>query len=322
MAANHLMATMERNLLQVLRHGPVVGLRTLAEITEGRLLRSAADVGRLVNYVSVMRHLEAQGALRMATNASSVRVTVTRKGRRLLAPQGESLFSRVTNIAAVAAVAALAGCAVPETVPARKPLMGFPTVTGLGQVRDPQTGATYFVPCDPCAAPSIKTPVGIAIEENLVPRQVPAARSQEQTSTRLLPALAPVVPRSEAVPVPNPAIEPSPGFVLFDTASAQLGANGLAVIKSMVPYAMGAESIVIRGQADNTGNIAGNRRLALARALAVRMALINAGVPAIKIKAMYCTTCYTASNDTEDGRKQNRRAEISLSHAKSSTTMR
>lgn len=66
------------------------------------------------------------------------------------------------------------------------------------------------------------------------------------------------------------------------------------------------------GQTDSTGTTAGNERLALARARIVRAALIAAGVPASKIKTTTCLTCFAGDNSTEEGKRQNRRAEIAV----------
>ena len=51
---------------------------------------------------------------------------------------------------------------------------------------------------------------------------------------------------------------------------------------------------------------------ALARARIVRAALIAASIPASKIKATTCLTCFAGDNGTEEGKRQNRRAEIAI----------
>lgn len=318
MAAHNTLTALERSLLRALLSGSVMGLRALAERAEGRPLRDTSDLDLLSRYVAAIRTLMDRNMLYKTHNSASLRLNLTRAGRRAVIHQ-EPIFSRfarlATSLATVTAFAAITGCAVQDTMPIRKPLMGFPTVTGLGQVRDPQTGAAYFVPCNPCAAPTVKTPVAVIAEENLLPaRPTPIMQPQRPIVATLAEPRTPIVPRAEQEPARIVAAEAAVGHVLFGSASARLDAAGLATVNGFAARAKAAAAVTVSGQVDNTGTPAGNRRLALARAQAVRSALVAAGVPAAKIKTGYCTTCYPASNDTEEGRKQNRRAEISISN--------
>jgi len=69
--------------------------------------------------------------------------------------------------------------------------------------------------------------------------------------------------------------------------------------------------VTINGYTDNTGTYAVNERVANGRADAVRTFLINSGVSASRLSAnAYPMTGYVASNDTPEGRAQNRRVEI------------
>jgi outer membrane protein OmpA-like peptidoglycan-associated protein len=69
--------------------------------------------------------------------------------------------------------------------------------------------------------------------------------------------------------------------------------------------------IVVEGHTDNVGGNEANQKLSLARAQAVRQALIEAGVNQNIIKAAgFGKTKPIADNDTAVGRQQNRRVEV------------
>lgn len=72
-------------------------------------------------------------------------------------------------------------------------------------------------------------------------------------------------------------------------------------------------SIEIEGHTDNQGSAAHNKELSTNRAGAVYRFLIEKGVSATRLKYQgYSSTKSVASNDTEEGRKQNRRIEIKV----------
>jgi chemotaxis protein MotB len=78
------------------------------------------------------------------------------------------------------------------------------------------------------------------------------------------------------------------------------------------------DSIVISGHADSTGNAQDNRTLSANRANAVLGYLLeNGGYGLQQYSKCFCAAGYgdtrpVASNDTEEGRAQNRRIEISI----------
>lgn len=325
MAAHNSLTVLESTLLRALQNGPVVGLRALAERAEGRALASSSDLPALARYTAAMRELMNRGLIAKTATTRTIRLSLTRAGRRAMNATTPffSGFSRLAlSLASATALVAVAGCAVPESIQLRKSLMGFPTITGLAQVRDAQTGAAYFVPCDPCAGPSVKTPVAVIAEERLQPvaRIAPVPQRQDLIATLAVP----VVPVAVAAAPPPARIEPkavaaaspevaAPRVFLFGNSASALDAGALASLKAYAKKTGTTTTFEVRGQTDNTGTAAGNKRLALARAQAVRSALISAGVAADKIKASSCIDCFVASNDTEEGRHQNRRAELSQS---------
>ena len=218
-------------------------------------------------------------------------------------------------------------------------LMGAPVLTGLAQVRDPQTGTDYFVPCNPCAAPTPKTPMlgsaDVAPEANGKPAARPqpsilAKLDAHTVATLAMPAEVDAIPAGSAQltddvrPVTVVAVGPATAAPVAVTASrslrslpfsssvANLNDEAKRGLSELLPLAMTAERVLIRGRTDSTGTAAGNRALAIARAATVRAAFVSGGVDPRKLKVTYCVTCFVASNDTEAGRSANRRVEVEL----------
>jgi len=101
-------------------------------------------------------------------------------------------------------------------------------------------------------------------------------------------------------------------LVRFAAATAVLGPGGKRAVTELVPWAKQAEKVHVRGGADSSGNPAHNRELAMARATAVSSAFVAAGVDRERISKSYCTDCFIASNETEAGRRLNRRVDVEL----------
>lgn len=71
--------------------------------------------------------------------------------------------------------------------------------------------------------------------------------------------------------------------------------------------------LIIRGHTDNTGSSSANLELSVDRANAVKDYLVQQGVSSDRIAAFgYGETRPIASNDTQEGREQNRRVELDL----------
>ena len=159
----------ESALLRVLAVGPVTGVCALAERAAGRVLRDDADLDLLCDAVGAVRSLIARGMVAAKPRGSTARFRLTRVGRRALRERrGEGPRKPLGwSVGVVALAAGLAGCASPQPTQPRALLMGHPVLTGLAQVRDPHTGTDYFVPCNPCAAPTPKTPVLVGAADDL-----------------------------------------------------------------------------------------------------------------------------------------------------------
>jgi outer membrane protein OmpA-like peptidoglycan-associated protein/uncharacterized protein YidB (DUF937 family) len=110
----------------------------------------------------------------------------------------------------------------------------------------------------------------------------------------------------------------------FATGSAVLPESAMPQIQSAADRIKGLPAgtmIEIGGHTDNTGNAAANMALSQRRADAVRNALIQDGVSPTMLTAKgFGDTRPIASNDTPDGRLQNRRTEFTVAGATTSTT--
>ena len=101
--------------------------------------------------------------------------------------------------------------------------------------------------------------------------------------------------------------------ILFATGSSRLSDNARARLEAVAaevrPWA--AAAVVVVGHTDSTGTVAGNERLGLDRAEAVRVALVDLGLPAELLTVdSQGQRCPIATNDTAEGRSRNRRVEV------------
>jgi outer membrane protein OmpA-like peptidoglycan-associated protein len=125
---------------------------------------------------------------------------------------------------------------------------------------------------------------------------------------------------SEPAPSAPPPPPPPQRFVLqgvqFDTGKATLTASSHARLDTIVEYMTHKKSaqIEISGHTDNVGNKKDNKKLSQQRADAVRDYLVSKGIDAGRIRTVgYGDERPIASNDTPEGRQQNRRIEAAES---------
>lgn len=103
------------------------------------------------------------------------------------------------------------------------------------------------------------------------------------------------------------------GGILFPTGKYTLNANAK---KDLTGFAANLNNnpgtnVQILGFTDNTGSYAVNQKLSAERADAVLTYLVNSGVSPTRLTAKGIPMAdYVASNDTPEGRAQNRRVEI------------
>ena len=101
----------------------------------------------------------------------------------------------------------------------------------------------------------------------------------------------------------------------FQTGSDKLSADGVAQLSSVVPdlKACPEAKLTVVGHTDNTGTDAINAPLSEARAKSVTAYLVSQGIAADAITSKgEGSSNPVASNDTEAGRAQNRRTEITV----------
>jgi len=100
----------------------------------------------------------------------------------------------------------------------------------------------------------------------------------------------------------------------FSIGSARITEQSAPLLDQLA-QAVGAcnVDITVEGHTDSTGSASLNDGLSLARANAVREAMIVRGIPAERIFAEgYGSSRPVSSNDTPDGRNQNRRIEFKV----------
>lgn len=117
---------------------------------------------------------------------------------------------------------------------------------------------------------------------------------------------------------PEPGAPPPPAEglvldgILFGRGSASIEAESNPRLDRVVEYMthMASARIRIAGHTDNVGDARRNQQLSESRAEAVRAYLISHGIDASRVEAIgYGDAHPVATNDTEEGRAQNRRIE-------------
>ena len=158
-----------------------------------------------------------------------------------------------------------------------------------------------FGHCVPPACPT-RTPKTLATNSSVrtVDRAAPSTSPQSIPSEPLTPPTSPKIDTSRTI------------IVQFGLGSAKLSSAARSILNKAMSALLSAHQITIIGRTDNTGPLAFNESLALARALAVRDHLLSTHprlTPTLSVKARGAC-CFIASNDTLGGRTQNRRAEV------------
>jgi len=136
-------------------------------------------------------------------------------------------------------------------------------------------------------------------------------------------------PAAEPAPVPTPAPAPAPvapapaavaavtlqAAALFDFDKAVLKPAGKASLDALVAdlSKVNVETVIAVGHTDATGSDSYNQRLSIRRVEAVKAYLVSKGVPADRIKTEGKGESQpVASNQTREGRAQNRRVDIEV----------
>lgn len=101
----------------------------------------------------------------------------------------------------------------------------------------------------------------------------------------------------------------------FASGSATIDSTSMNEVKNIseIMKAFPAVNIKVGGYTDNTGDDAANLKLSSERAAAVKAALVATGIADIRLESEgYGEQHPVASNDTEEGRSQNRRIAVSV----------
>jgi len=103
--------------------------------------------------------------------------------------------------------------------------------------------------------------------------------------------------------------------VNFDSGKSSLRAESFKSLNELVDYLKLKPKLVIEiaGHTDNIGNSEVNLKLSQERANTVKAYLLKKGIPASRVKAQgYGDNEPISSNDTPEGRQQNRRTEVRI----------
>jgi outer membrane protein OmpA-like peptidoglycan-associated protein len=178
--------------------------------------------------------------------------------------------------------------------------MATPPVSHIAQID--HGPSAHFAQCiEPaCPVKTLKTLAVVASDD------MPVLHSSPRP---VAPSAPPQAAQRASVEAPR---KPQVIVLQFATDSAVLTPAHKALLSSHA-HALGrAERIVILGRTDDVGAANPNQAIALARAAAVRDHLRRL-VPALPTDTRIDARglcCYAASNDTEEGRAQNRRVEL------------
>lgn len=111
------------------------------------------------------------------------------------------------------------------------------------------------------------------------------------------------------------AIDEISKHVKFHTNSSVLTTQSHATLDKLVEHLKKLKDpkLTVKGHTDNVGSVAANKRLSLARANAVKAYLVSKGIAAADIKTVGVGPDKPiATNNTPEGRAQNRRVEIKV----------
>jgi outer membrane protein OmpA-like peptidoglycan-associated protein/uncharacterized protein YuzE len=148
-------------------------------------------------------------------------------------------------------------------------------------------------------------------------RALPARTATQASGPVTTPTPTPV-----STPAPSPTRLPLPKVLVFDnqsgikfapnqTALPAAAQTVLVDVAERLKAAPAGALFEIGGHTDNRGSESYNKRLSLQRAESVRQFLVKQGVPAALLQVKgYGGAKSRASNESEEGKEQNRRIEI------------
>ena len=160
------------------------------------------------------------------------------------------------------------------------------------------------------AAAKAMVPAAAAPAPGAGGRSAEGAQAANQKALAALKSLPPGYSADDLVEVLNASV------ITFETGSAVIAASDRDFLRTVANSIAGAPAgsmVEIGGHTDSTGNAEANLALSQARADAVRDELVGFGGNAATLIAKgYGGTRPVASNDTVEGREQNRRIEFTV----------
>lgn len=141
------------------------------------------------------------------------------------------------------------------------------------------------------------------------------ARASAESSRQLAEELAEKVGELEARPTERGLVL-TLGDVLFDFGESNLKSGGMDTVNKLGRFLneYPERRILIEGFTDSVGSEAFNKTLSTMRAESVKDALMNNGVRSDRVRVLgYGIQHPVASNNTAEGRRQNRRVEVVIS---------
>jgi outer membrane protein OmpA-like peptidoglycan-associated protein len=175
-----------------------------------------------------------------------------------------------------------------------------------------------FAVCTEPACPSV-TPKSLSVAPDTAALPTTAIAATPAVDVALNAATTsnaevpqPIADRAATEPAVTSDAERHQVIVQFMSGSATLTSSGKAALAQSLPTARKANRIVISGRTDSIGADNPNQSLALARAFNVRDYLRRREptLSAVMVIEARGRCCFIASNDTPQGRRQNRRVEV------------
>ena len=234
------------------------------------------------------------------------------------AGEGKKFLPWLLIAAALALVwGLLKSCSTPETAPeATTSVTTAPTMPAPDSATPPPVEPVVATPAEPAAPAPTESPK----VEAPAPDTAPASDAYEKTlaSGYAIKAakdgfeskLLGFIEGSEAI---SKDLWFTMDGIQFDTNKASIRKESEAQVNHIAEILKAYPKVEIKigGYTDNTGKANANKKLSNNRALAVKKAIVGKGVKADRIDAEgYGSDHPVASNDTTEGRQQNRRIDV------------
>lgn len=290
------------------RHGPLVGAAEVlqqsvsylrARHPQGRELEDAVHLRRVVR---ALLGLLATGCVRSWLWQGQVCYALSSLSQQCLPSLGRSSLKPFAVPVAVAAAAVVAGCASVHDDGFSSPRYSYFVEPGFHQERPIARPLSAQLLAEPFTRHLARVDAAAVA--------APGATSESMGGSTVAVAGPPEVREAGKQVLVQPEVILA--SVHFAYARSQLGLDGLAELRALVPRLRDAASINLIGRADPTGQPAMNARLAQARADAVAVQLKRLGIKQDKIQAQACDKCWVVPEKPGAATAQMRRVDIAV----------